>query len=446
MQDRFLWGVATSAHQIEGNNQHSDWWAWEHDTKSPCKEPSGQASLHLHHWKEDLTLARDLIDVKAYRFSIEWAKLKPTPSEWDESYFNWVIELLRTLKTLDLEPMITLHHFTNPLWFSQKGGWARKNAHIDFVHYVEELLEKLEQHLGKNQMPQLWIPFNEPMPLALGAYVGGFQPPGVFSPQKAALALEEILYAQAALYQRLHRLSVPGVKVGVAQNQFYWRAERAWSPIDQALSRYLRFFYNEAWIECALGKRTRFGIPGFLRIHLDHTLKQSLDFLGINYYTEAIVGLFPKERDPHIDTHSKFSRLLGLRFSDHLSGRDHSDLNWVISPEGFDQVLMHAKKRFPELPLFITENGLADANDSKRAAFLNAHLEILEKHRAQPHPILGYFHWSLLDNFEWIEGFAPRFGLISVNYQTGERNIRNSASQYRTWIQNAPPGSKVTQS
>jgi beta-glucosidase len=428
----FLWGAATSAHQVEGDNFHNDWWKWEKGGHTRNSARSGKATDYWNRFKTDLQLAQDL-GLNSYRFSIEWSRIEPEPGKINIEAIVRYQEMISECENRALLPMLTLHHFTSPQWFSDQGGFSHPESISAFQRYVKTVVK----HLG-SRIP-LWNTFNEPVVLVIGQYLGKFMPPGEFSPRKAAQALAHIFQMHAWAYQYLHDTLAENriglwksepLKVGFAHNILLFQPERLWHPIETFLTRRIDRFYNQAWLDAVTGKDQHFGVPLFIpKPKKAHDLigKIHTDFIGVNYYTQ----LFLRWKPPQDSSYESVSEApLGVRFF--KKDEPLSDLKWSIYAEGLYKTLTRVAKY--KLPIYITENGLADRQDQKRSKFIIDHLTQIARARDEDIPIEGYFHWSLLDNFEWQEGYWPRFGLYEVDYQTFERIKRPSAGIYQKII------------
>lgn len=424
MKKGFLWGAATSSHQIEGGNDKNDWWSWEKDGNIEGGVSSGIAVDHWNRYREDLALAAKL-GLNSYRFSVEWSRVEPLEGQWDESALDWYADLVTECEKLGLVPMLTLHHFTLPKWLADQGGFTSARSPQRFLRYVEKVVERLGARIP------LWCTLNEPVVLTLGAYLGRFMPPAEFSPVKVSHNLANLLRAHALAYDCIHKgvsqregpFSEIPLQVGLAQNLLRFLPDRSWHPIEQILTRTFHRFYNLAFIEAVLGKKQRFGILGLVPTPSQVTEaigRRTVDFIGVNYYTKAYIQWRPKapanERPPELP--------LGVTFARRTEAV--SDLGWAIYPEGF-RYLLDVVSQF-KLPIYITENGIADRDDALRSEYIRLHIQEVERAIQRGVDIRGYYYWSLMDNFEWIKGFAPRFGLYRVDYETLERTPTGSAS------------------
>ena len=422
MAESFLWGVATSSHQIEGGNQWNDWWAWESQGHIEGGARSGAATDHLNRWKEDLKLAADL-GLNSYRFSIEWSRIEPRQGQFSREATEWYRELIRECVRLGMTPMVTLHHFTSPLWFSELGGFSNP----DSVRFFSDYVKWIAVHLGSEV--KLWCTINEPVVLVLGSYLLGIMPPAVFAPDLASKAFTHLLRCHASAYQILKRELGSDVQVGFAHNLLYFKPDRVWSVMDRIVSMALWRIYNQAWLRGATGKRPRIGLWGVMpACEWPEELRGKVhtDFIGVNYYTKAYVRWRPKDAG---DGRSK-NLPIGISFARRTEPQ--SDLGWAFYPKGLGRIIRWTARY--GLPIYITENGLADHADQWRSAYIESHLTQVAEARASGNDVRGYYHWSLLDNFEWIKGFGPRFGLYQVDYETFTRKMRLSSETLREWI------------
>lgn len=405
-----IWGAATSAHQVEGGNWWNDWWAWEEGGK--VTEKSGRAADHYRLFREDFRLARSLGHT-AHRFSIEWSRLEPREGEWNEEAFRHYEEVFDALEAEKLEPVVTLHHFTNPLWFAEKGGWLQPGAAEKFALYVRKVAERFGSRV------RFWITVNEPLIYIYQAYVLGRWPPGEKSLDKAFRVARELLWAHIKAYEILHRSSKGSeCWVSIAHHAIAVAPCRPSSILDR-FTLFLRDWFVNRLPFQALHSGFLF-YPGVFFEKLP--AKRTLDFLGVNYYSRDFV---------------RFAGVGGIRQFGEVCPKQHhpeeteavNDLGWEIYPQGIYEVV--SSLRSLGLPVLITENGVATSDDSLRQRFIEAHLAQLERARDKKIPIFGYFYWSLVDNFEWAEGFRPRFGIVEVDYSNESRRVRPSAETLR---------------
>lgn len=389
----FLWGAATSAYQVEGDNLNSDWWEWE--KRVGLKEPSGQACRHYELYREDFDLAKNL-NHNTHRLSIEWARVEPQEGQFSSREIGHYRDVILALRERSLEPIVTLHHFTNPLWLANLGAFSNKKADKYFLRYVEEIVGALCDQV------RFWVTINEPMVYVYHAYILGIWPPQEKSLLKARLVTNNLVSAHIQAYRLIHSIykerNLSSPMVSIAKNI------QAFEPCTPTpINKFAVYLRNRLFNLAFLRQLIRCG---------------ALDFIGINYYTRSVVEL----------------RGLGMRnlLLDVCQGQ-HSklkknSLGWDIYPQGLYKMLL-SLKRFG-LPIFILENGICTEDDNLRWDFISEHLRQIKLAMEEGVSLLGYIYWSLLDNYEWDKGFSPRFGLLEVDYHTYKRNIRDSARSF----------------
>jgi beta-glucosidase len=388
LPDALLLGTATSATQIEGHCRTSD---WSRFARTPGCVRRGDtpdvACDSWRRWREDVALQTEL-GMQSYRFGLEWARVEPRPGEIDHAALNEYRAMLGALGDAGIEPMVTLHHFTLPAWVADRGGVLARGFAERLARFARVAVDAL------GDLCRLWITVNEPSILAAHAYLFGVWPPARKNPLLAFRAQQSLLGAHDAAYRALKE---HGVLVGVAH---HLRVTEPADPASRADRVAASFFgrLGDAFAEAACRHGTQ-------------------DFFGINYYSRDVVR-FSMARAKELFVERGVP-----------PGAPVSDLGWEIYPAGLGNVVRRWAKR-SGLPIYITENGIADASDDKRGPFIRAHLAELARAVADGVDIRGYCHWSLLDNFEWAEGYEPRFGLVEVNCTTGERRPRPSAALY----------------
>lgn len=410
--NNFLWGAATSAHQVEGNNTNCDWWAWE-QLFQPKEKQSGVACDHYYRYIQDFDLAKQL-GHNAHRFSIEWARIEPEEGKFNQQEIEHYCQVLQALKDRGMQTLVTLHHFTSPLWLVQKyGGWTNKKTAYLFARYAEKIAREF------NGLVDYFITINEPTVYATQTYLLKEWP----APYKtrAENKNKSFSYISRALktYQTMqtmilaHQVSYKKIKaitnkpVGIVHNC------GAIEPFDFERLR----------------DRTAAAILSYVQNnYLLDKLKNSTDFIGLNHYFHEAISI-SKELITGIlkDGVSNFLSKQGL-------GKEQTDMGWGISPTGIYKTINILKKY--NKPIIITENGLADADDTRREQYIKQYLYWVHKAINEGADIRGYLHWSLVDNFEWAFGFWPRFGLVEIDYQNQERKIRPSAWEYAKICQN----------
>jgi beta-glucosidase len=365
----FLWGTATSSYQIEGGIEFSDW---------SKKFPAGKASNHYHLYDKDFDLIKEL-NQNAYRLSIEWSRIEPKKQEFNQEAIEYYRKMFLSLRRRNIKIMVTLNHFTHPVWFSEKNGWVNPESSTYFTLFSEKMIKEY------GDLVDFWITINEPLIYSLKSFLTGNWPPfkkNVFSFKKV---IKNQIIAHKKIFKLFHQIQ-DDVKVGISKNNHFFEPYRKKNVFDKLSC----FFIDYLWNKYFLNK-----------------IKNDLDFIGLNYYFHSKI---------------KFPYILKKE------NKTTSDLGWEIFPEGIYHILMGLKKY--NLPIYITENGLADKDDIHRKDFIKNHLIFIHKAIQEKVDVRGYLHWSLIDNFEWDKGFNPRFGLVEVDYNNFIRKIRPSAYYY----------------
>ncbi len=408
----FLWGSATAAHQVEGQNVHSDWWAWE---QAGCvKTASGSACDHYSRFADDFDLAASL-GHNAHRFSIEWSRLEPVRGRWDDHALAHYVEVVRALRQRGLEPIVTLHHFTSPQWFTELGGWARPEAVDEFARYVARVADALGRSV------RYWITINEPMVYVRLHHVQGLGPPGGRDLPRAIEVTRQLVRAHAAAYRILHERAGPDglpIQVSIAHNApAFWPCRRWW-PMDRLVTARTDQIFNLAFVEAITdGCWT---VPGVGRWRIPEA-RATCDFLGINYYGRQFIRWLPVPGQwPGVTCD------LGHH---PRQVRERTSFGWDVHPQSLGDGLERYAHWF-KLPILITENGTWMEDDTRRWSYILRHIQAMAQAMQAGVAVLGYCYWSLLDNFEWADGFAPRFGLIEIDYATQQRRVRESARRY----------------
>ncbi len=413
--DKFLWGASASGHQVEGDNTNSDWWEWEQAGRT---EPSGKACDHYHRFKEDFRIAKEL-GHNAHRFGIEWSRLEKEEGVWDQREWGHYKEVVEDLLRLRIEPVVTLNHFTLPLWLARKGGWEN----TDTIRFFSRFAEKAVLELGN--VVQYWITINEPLVLAVMAYFHGKWPPCKQSFDVMLYVTNNMLKAHVESYHKMHETAkaAPIIKtprIGIAKSVATFHPCSRYSIPDR-ISAFLRDnFQNHSFIRSALTGRTRF-FP-YLREKLP--FKRSLDFIGLNYYfREFVHHKRPITKNP-------FGWICSR--AHHYDAGKRTNMGWEIYPAGLYEVVKSFSRY--KLPIIIAENGISTSDDAMRSEYIKEHLSYLLKAIKEGAPVKGYLHWSLLDNFEWAEGYSQKFGLVQVDLKSQKRTIRDSAKYYASAI------------
>jgi beta-glucosidase len=390
----FLWGTASAAHQVEGDNRNNDWWEWE---QTPGHIADGDTSAvacdHYHRYREDFALLRDM-GQNAHRLSVEWSRIEPSEGTFDARQIRHYRDVLGELRERAITPMVTLHHFTSPLWFVRKGGWRSSESPRVFARFVQRVADELGDLAG------MWCTINEPNLYAANGWITGEFPPG----RHGDLAGQ---YRVTANMRRAHELAYvalkkrrPDVPVGLSHHKLLFlpastrRLDRFASASAQALL--------DRWPVA----------PG----RLARIVEAPADYIGVAHYWGVASAFDPlRPRD-----------LFVRRFNP--AGVAVTDMGMASEPVWMRRVLGELK-RYGK-PVYITENGIGASDDAVRRRYLPEVLEQVRLAIADGVDVRGYFHWTNTDNFEWARGYGVKFGLIAVDRKTLERTVKPSGRVY----------------
>jgi len=383
----FLWGASTAAHQVEGANHGNDWSDWEQAPGTLAVEPSGRAIDQWHRYDEDFALLASL-GHNAHRLSLEWSRIEPELDRFDESALDHYERVLLSLRRHGLTAVVTLHHKTVPRWFAARGGWLAEDAVDRFEHYVEAATARLGA-----LMPYACT-VNEPQIIAVFGHLTGQFPPALRDLEAAEHVNQVLMSAHRRAVGVLRRTS-PATQVGTCLQLVPFAPRRPDHVDDVRHAQLLR----RLMVDDHLDDLRAGGDVG--------------DFVGLQYYTRALVD----------------ARLPSL-IAEPDPGAETTQMGWEVHPEGFGVMLRTAAAT--GLPVLVTENGIATADDEQRVRYLQSHLRELADALRDGLDVRGYLHWSAFDNFEWNHGYAPTFGLIGIDRDDDLRRIpRPSAEAFR---------------
>ncbi len=403
----FLWGSATSSHQVEGENTANTWWRWEQNPAHILDgSSSGVASAWIHgRWRDDLDHAA-AGGQNAHRCSFEWSRLQPAPGSWDEEAVQFYRMMLEGMHERGLHPFVTLHHYTDPIWFADRGGWRAPDAVKRFSEYVSGVVERF------GDLCSDWCTLNEPNAYVLQGHVGGNYPPGEKSLRSAFRVAARLAEAHGAAYHAIHeRQSVARVGIVILHYDLMpAHPQRRWNiRLVEVLSHLVNDFFPDAAVYGrmpSLFARSRRDLP-----------QDTLDFFGLNYYTGV-----------HIGWSLRHIRRLGLYYFYPPDAARSATGLVALHPDGFTRAMRWAAGY--GRPIIITENGVDDSEDALRPRFLVEHVARVWAALQEGIDVRGYFHWSIVDNYEWDKGWSHRFGLWELNRQTQVRTPRGSAIAY----------------
>ena len=402
----FLWGASVASHQVEGGT-HNQWSEWEvananrlaetaqkrlswlpnwQGVKSKAQSPenyiSGKGTEHYSRYAEDFGLVKEL-NMNAFRFGVEWSRLEPTEGQWDEKEVEHYRQYIDAMKRLGIEPVLTLWHWTMPIWFTEKGGFEKRRN----LKYFERFVVKVIKEYG-DQLKYVLI-LNEPNVYVIFSYLQGAWPPQRKNPLRTLQVYYNLALVHRSTYRSIKSIK-PSLVVGIAAQLSDIEPVNgsAFNKLSVKISDYIFNWW-------------------FL-----NRIKNDLDFIGLNYYfTQYINGLGIMKNPP----------------------QPLNDLGWYMEPKGIEPLLEKIWERYKK-PLLITENGVADERDEYRQWWLEQTILALQNAQSHGVRLLGYLHWSLLDNFEWAYGWWPKFGLVAVDRQTMRRTIRPSGRWFAKQI------------
>lgn len=434
LPEDFLLGTATASLQIEGGDTNNSWYRWCNEGHIKDGTHCIRACDHWNRLEEDISLMQEL-GTRTYRLGLEWARIEPEEGRFDGealAHYRREIELLREA---GIRPLVTLHHFSNPLWMEDDGAWVNPESVPRFLRYTRRVVETLGDLVSD------WVTINEPNIYLLFGYVFGEWPPGRRSLRSARKGARNMARAHAEAYHLIHQLREEAdyhpkaaSMVGVAHHLRVFNPARPGNPLDRFVAGVFDRLSQDMFVRAMTEGRAVWPmsslplvrrIPGLEGLKLPGTRGARgpggsrgylADFLGINYYSRDFTRASLRPGD-----------LFGKREVPEKAPRN--DLGWEIYPEGLYRVIRRFWERY-RLPIFVTENGTADAADSFRSSYIATHLAEIARAVGDGVDVRRYYHWSLMDNFEWVEGLTPRFGLVEVDYATQERRIRESGRFY----------------
>lgn len=402
LKDGFLLGVATAATQIEGGDSNNNWADWARRGFIKDGSSPERANDHYNRWREDLELMKRL-NIQVYRMGLEWSRLEPEPGKFSESAMAHYREEIEAVIAAGIKPLLTLHHFNNPLWFEKMGAFEHSDSVAIFLRYVKFVVKNLGDLVSE------YITINEPNVYSTFGYFYGLWPPGRKSFAVAMRVMSRLGECHIRSYEMIHHLrferGFEDSQVSFAHHMRVFEPASRHNPIHKASARLLGWLFQDLVAEAMLNGRFR--LP--LRRPRDIVPGQYYDFIGINYYTRSTVSGFAD----------------GVR-----QGAPVNDLGWEIYPEGLVRCARMMHDRY-QAPIYITENGTCDDSDSFRSRYICEHLDQIAGSEL---PIERYYHWCFCDNFEWIEGETARFGLIHIDYDTQIRSPKPSSEFFRQII------------
>lgn len=401
---KFLWGAATSAHQTEGNCTNNTWSEWEKSVDQNgarrVQEESGIACDHWNRYKDDIQLLKKT-GANSYRFSIEWSKVEPKEGEFDQAALQHYADVCNELHRNGIKPCINLHHYTDPIWFAQKGGFEKQENIQYFVRFAKTVIKFL------HHTDILWFTFNSPDGYAAKGWLTGVTPPAKKDMQLCGHVYANMLESHVQIYRDIKASNYKTARIGILKNMFQLDPWNPLNPLDI--------------LACSMGtKVTDTGFFSFfttgvfelnipLKANVRHENKHAvgaLDFIGINYYCHGYMKNFNVVQDP--------------------KETPTDNPMYTLYPEGLYRAIKTVSAQLAKplnVPMYITENGIATTDDNKRDTFLRQYLHALAQAIKDGYDVRGYIHWSLLDNYEW-GSYEKRYGIYHVDRVTQQRTLK----------------------
>ena len=402
LKDGLLMGVSTAATQIEGGAVDSNWNDWYRQGKIKDGTDPATGNDHWEKWEEDIDLMAAM-GIQTYRFGIEWARLVPVPGKINGEAVQRYRQEILALKNRGIVPLLTIHHFTNPMWFERMGGFTKREN----LHYYLELVELTADRFG--DLVSDYITINEPNVYATNSYFFAQWPPAKASLTDTIKVMENMAYCHIKAYKILHEkrkaMGYTDTKVGVANHLRIFAPKNPSNPWHCISAKLTEYLFQGALLKAMTLGRFLFPLRNFGKLPRG----EYSDFNGVNYYTRSTVsgiGDGVRENSPR------------------------NDLDWEIYPQGIVECAQKLQAILPR-PLWVTENGTCDNDDRFRSRYLYEHLKAVSESNLS---FERYYHWCFCDNLEWIEGNWAKFGLVSVNPETRVRTIKKSGRFYSAVI------------
>ena len=408
LKRNLLLGTATAATQIEGGDDNNNWARFAREGKVDDGSSPTRACDHYNRWREDIDIMADM-GLEIYRFGIEWSRIEPEQNRFDESVLAHYREEIEYMRAKGIRPMLTLHHFSNPLWFENMGGWENKRSAEIFLAFCDKVMDYMGDIVDD------YITINEPNVYCLNGLFYGIWPPEKKSLSSFVKAFSNMAQAHVKAYQMIHEKRLKMGKkreetiVGFANHLRIFEPENKKNIFHRFSARFMEYMFQTAITEAMHTGKCRF--PVLRRKGVKRG--KYYDFIGINYYSRSTVS--------------------GIADGAKADAY-HNDLGWEIYHEGLITLANRLSEKYGrEYPVFVTENGTCDNTDAFRSRFIYDQLKLISE---TDNRIERYYHWSFTDNFEWREGEAARFGIVHLDYETQKRTVKDSGRLYSSIIKN----------
>ena len=398
LKEGLLLGVATSATQIEGGERNNNWYRFSEQGGIKDGSSCVRACDHFNRWREDIDLMADM-GIQIYRFGIEWSRIEPERGVFSEEALGVYREMLEHMLSKGIKPLLTLHHFTNPLWFEDMGGFTHPDSPDIFMEYVRRAVGAYADLVSD------YITINEPNIYCTNSLFYGIWPAKEKSLGALIKGYSNMTACHIRAYRFIHEhrrsLGYSDTKVSFANHLRVFEAKHKWNPINRIFARLTSYLFQGALTRSMMRGRCAFPVRRYRGVRRG----RYYDFIGVNYYSRSTVtGIADGVRE----------------------NCPKNDLDWEIYHEGLIRIANKLGKKY-KAPVFVTENGTCDNTDAFRPLFIYDQLKLISETK---NPITRYYHWSFIDNFEWLEGESARFGIVHVDYETQERTVKPSGKLY----------------
>ena len=428
MNNKFLFGVATASHHIEGNNHLNNWWDWEIKQNL---ERSGIACNSFVEYEKDIDLVKAL-GCNSYRFSLEWSRIYLDEYRIDEEAIGVYKKMVNYCFSNNIEPIITLHHFTRPQWFDSKFGGLHNTM---FIYHFSKYVKTVCKEFGKDV--RYWITFNEPMLECVHGYLRGTRPPGKKGDfENMYYAIENIIDSHCVSYAIIKKYN-PRAMVSISKNMVDFEKQYYYDLVKSTIEDQIIENYNYCILDAFYKGVLNFGIGmlgfGFTRVRKDNSWRRKLDFLGVNHYNVGYISIGWNLDNP-VDVKCTLNESIYSK----------NAMKWDIKPDSMQCVLEGLRTRYGNIKMMITESGSAEFDakingNNFQKEIIDTHFRSVMEYQKKHHTILGYMSWTLTDNYEWEDGYKPKFGIYTMTYKNGKRvcELKDSGEHYKNAIQDA---------
>ena len=409
----FIFGVASAAYQIEKSTNESNWSKFEKEGKTPAHLNAAEG---IEHFDEDLETITNA-NMRMYRIGISWTSIEPARGNFNDEYLQIYVDQCDKLRANGIEPMVTLNHFEYPVWVDEEGGYLSPNIQTDYENFIRHVLPVLKGHCT------YFITVNEPLSYAMLGYLGGTFPPGKLVHLRDFFKVNEAMMTMHANGYRIIHEIIPDAKVSLTNQIIPLIAKHKWSLIETFIASVANGFINRPYMDCLITGVLEFKVCGLKLFSKEIPgLKDSVDFLGMNHYTCVFATIDPRDWNEFPFANRRPSKDIPL-----------SDFNWSCIPGSLSMLMRWTDKIWnpKHLPIIITEHGVSDYHDKVRSWFVTQSLAHLKDEMTEYNiPVNGYLYWSILDNYEWHDGYTQHFGFVKVDLETQVRTPQKSFDDY----------------